>query len=1436
MAIEIICNEIRAEHAKKPIVALVALLVSCVAFATDYQVADTQKLVLTTGDIVEPASQILSQDALPDVATPIFRFDAKNPTGWEFDAIDQTKIVRIPSLVGSRFLSVNNDGGDFAGYVPNAPTFLSADPTLGGAPCVDFGDIGSQKALLFNAVGGINALSDIGTVFAVFNSEKGGGAFLGGGSGDNGGAENKGNCWLRGVASSVNNMWDVADPWSPVFRYYAGGTGNDVGDLRGVMGVVYHDGQATCPWRSGFSGGWEVITVQPTEVGLSAAGVGLGYARSGWASSGGQRIAELVIYGEKLTDADRAKVEAYLEKKWLNRDLRGWNGNATVDLVRASKNASESYLTNGATVEANVADGNALTINRLFGGRGGFATFTANGSGTLKVGDMGGYMGTVKLNGCKLDLTKKSIPSALPNGAVLRFDATEVDSLVSETDAEGLARVKRWTNLTDFTYNGSRLVLAPDPNASYADRTPWIRTGLAAGNVAIDFGPKASGGNYLVLCKAEAPATKVTLPNVMTVVAVVSPHSGATCMVGAFDGNGAHEQTSTCYFNASDYNRPWTAPLFFDKPLLSLNPSLTGAKDNTAFIDGIKRDQSAGYPHPGWQVVAFRGPGSAIASVGASGHHYYGGGAMALGEIVMYARPLSDDELRDASAYLSAKWFGRELPGYCKPTARANVPDVNQMEVTAASEINVAKGETVRIASLSVKAQLTKTGDGTLEVGTFVDEGAGIVLRGGKVKAASSSEPSSCDIPAVGPSAWFDASDESSFITVAANERDQGGMWDDRTGRNCAFMNRVSANNQPWINRTDTLNGRQVVDFGISGSWRFLKFGVPLDGIKAAFVVWGSQAGGGTLLGHYDGQDFANDGMDDFRRVTYPSKDDLILNESTLSQHVWGGKICLNGVETPFRETKPSGDWDLVEVYPAGAAHASAFAFSRGGEVTGGQRLAEVILYERELSENEKIATRNYLRKKWFGANAQELQPVPAATAIRVDKVIAESGETIAIEGEDDQAIDELQGTGTVVKNGAGTLDIALVDGFSGSLQVDGGTLRLCANAAPVRPADGLALWLDAGQNVVSGDFTDTNGRLFHDVAQTWTSAVGDGMQALTNCYHDAGMTPPLHVAEGGPNDKPYMKFKRGSYFRFGDASGKLVRFTDIGSVLWVIGSQEGGGCLLGDSTEQGGSVGAKTFRRETVNGSDNSNGFPGYHASDALLCQEAQAEVKAANWRVGGKVVDPTSDGLSGGWDIVSMRLKDGAAKSASADGLAYVGGRWQDQWLCGFQRLAEVLIYNRVLTDDEMSGAESYLAQKYGLPIGAVERRFENDLHLVLATGATLDCNGRMRYLASIEGAGAVRGDVTLGGLVADGSATEWMTVNGTVRIAAGATVELRNVADADGKGFVRILKAAAIEGNLGDVAFSGEVEGLAPQLRVRKGYLGVDLCRKGFILLMR
>ena len=74
----------------------------------------------------------------------------------------------------------------------------------------------------------------------------------------------------------------------------------------------------------------------------------------------------------------------------------------------------------------------------------------------------------------------------------------------------------------------------------------------------------------------------------------------------------------------------------------------------------------------------------------------------------------------------------------------------------------------------------------------------------------------------------------------------------------------------------------------------------------------------------------------------------------------------------------PGGDFQLTELYPSGATHVSALACDRG-TLSGNARYAEVILYERELSEREKVATRNYLTAKWFPD--RQLQQLPEAEA-----------------------------------------------------------------------------------------------------------------------------------------------------------------------------------------------------------------------------------------------------------------------------------------------------------------------------------------------------------------------------------------------------------------------------------------------------------------------
>ena len=87
-----------------------------------------------------------------------------------------------------------------------------------------------------------------------------------------------------------------------------------------------------------------------------------------------------------------------------------------------------------------------------------------------------------------------------------------------------------------------------------------------------------------------------------------------------------------------------------------------------------------------------------------------------LAELAIWARPLTEEEMRDASAHLHAKWFNRSLPGYSKTVREAKVPDVQSLQVAAGASIDVAQGGLMRIASVSRDAVLTLAGGGTVEI------------------------------------------------------------------------------------------------------------------------------------------------------------------------------------------------------------------------------------------------------------------------------------------------------------------------------------------------------------------------------------------------------------------------------------------------------------------------------------------------------------------------------------------------------------------------------------------------------------------------------------------------------------------------------------------------------------------------------------------------
>jgi hypothetical protein len=427
-------------------------------------------------------------------------------------------------------------------------------------------------------------------------------------------------------------------------------------------------------------------------------------------------------------------------------------------------------------------------------------------------------------------------------------------------------------------------------------------------------------------------------------------------------------------------------------------------------------------------------------------------------------------------------------------------------------------------------------------------------------------------------------------------------------------------------------------------------------------------------------------------------------------------------------------------------------------------------------------------------------------------------------------------------------VEVTDVLAYSGTLHVAEGTVRLKGRApdhTPELATRGLAFHLDAEQGVVVT--TNEAGRVEVPV---WNSVLNDGWKAVsaTGTYNSVTVNStaqyiPQPALEGRPAVCMAASGTRNyECYRFIGPSGEWNAITNICSALWVIGSQEGGGWLLGGGDRNAPVANGKVQYYAWHRGSATTESA-GRQKEDSLVSTSGLAEIyNNSSWRVNGTAHDALAENpLSGGWDVVSCRLA--AGHSGPADGLAYDGRIFIGQDYrsrCGNQRLAELLVYTNRLSDTELMQTEAYLNVKWRLNncIGG----FENEMRVVVDEGAVFDLGGYRQYVASLGGEGIVsNGTVVAGTVVADVDSAPF-TVQGIFEVIPGMAVELHNLAsfgDLRGKTLL-ILSATSYTGleNLSTAVFTGEAfsDGLAAKLRVIDGVLAVTFTGKGSVMFLK
>ena len=207
------------------------------------------------------------------------------------------------------------------------------------------------------------------------------------------------------------------------------------------------------------------------------------------------------------------------------------------------------------------------------------------------------------------------------------------------------------------------------------------------------------------------------------------------------------------------------------------------------------------------------------------------------------------------------------------------------------------------------------------------------------------------------------------------------------------------------------------------------------------------------------------------------------------------------------------------------------------------------------------------------------------------------------------------------------------------------------ANAAPP-VTSGLKLSLDA--SALTGL---SNG----DTVSTWTDMSGLGNNATA-----AATGSVATYQTGALNGKPVVRFNSN-----GNASFNFTRLTDIRTVFWVFKKP---------------SISTFTFFLGDSASTDFDPGAPNIWRTDTTDL------IEFGTTKLMGNVVNGNTTSLTSNYSLLSLRTTG----NVRADRLSYdrnIAGRsWTGD-------MAEVLIYNRVLTTEEERLVGSYLADKWGL-----------------------------------------------------------------------------------------------------------------------------------------
>ncbi|MFA7054487.1 MAG: hypothetical protein WC328_15850, partial [Kiritimatiellia bacterium] len=825
-------------------------------------------------------------------------------------------------------------------------------------------------------------------------------------------------------------------------------------------------------------------------------------------------------------------------------------------------------------------------------------------------------------------------------GAAAHFDASRTDTFVFQPE-NGTNFIVRWNSLTGGRYAAHDGYVNPRGEQVLPFLAPNAQNGLPA----VDFG-KMYATNMAYRSMGAYLLFDAELTDVRTAFIVLKSENFVLC-----------SRTLGHYHRS---NNGWTTALLANRSetLWSFRAHDATAWKNGAVINPFSVGLSG---TASCDVLCFENGGNA-AQVGTFAYdRSYRFGGQVIAEVLLYTRVLTPEERLATEDYLRAKWQNAAVTS---PVADVAVRDyysegaVRELEVAPDAVVRAGRFSGTRVAGLAGGGRLELMRGGLTPVQPLTVKNGTLALTG----AGDAWAPAPATSPISNVFFHVDASRQDTMtVDMEGRVLEWRGTGYAADGRAAYAVN--TAVNPPPTLSTNALNGLPFVDFGKLGGGQMMLWNHTNTTIQTAFLVFADPGLDSWLLGD-TGTTYAN-----FHRGT----GGVILYTGYVAEGLVSGQTFLNGrAVDPQRTFLVKEPAVLTFALTSNRfARASAFACDRWVADktfrTGDQKLCEVVLYDRYLNRDERRAVEAWLMRKWLPVAPAGYEATDGREIAGELRAVPATGDSAAIDVSAGKVtVGALSGTGALLKTGGGTLAVAGFADLAGPLQLNEGTVEVQARVLPdpFPLPGGVVFHLDAS----------LSGSVLCEADGISVTNLLDASAGPRSARPPVGYPRPQRV-NGALNGLPVIDFGASGTgcCLLWDAPVKTVR-----SVFWVIGSQAGGGMPLGT--------------KESGDGTD----FLRADVMKAGVWNGGSSKTLNGATRIDGRLVNGALEGFSGGYQVMSLiTAEDATASAFAAD--RFVGADAARMARTGGQRLGEVLVFNRVLSDLERRDVEAYLTRKW-------------------------------------------------------------------------------------------------------------------------------------------